>query len=328
MSHRKNRMNREEFYSATGKLDDNQLRRVLWTVYWRGNADLRERIEGEIAEPGGRRSARAPKPVPDGAELAREVADFVALARAGAYMAGSRRVSPRERTRWRFTFKRLASDSQQALAGENPDQAATALTALIDLACVTAEVDLFRSDDPMEAAGFVVSDAVAHLWASTRDRCGFDAFAGQAAPQLIRWESRFGWTRRGMGSVAAKETTLASVLHQMLRGGEMWARFAQHYVQALDDRPGSRRAGHLADDLAQWHLYLLNNLDDTPNGVLDQIAQHSSLVGVEQKFFAAQLALRRADVATARQLVTECLRTLPGHPQFRAFAAEVGADTM
>ena len=44
----------------------------------------------------------------------------------------------------------------------------------------------FRSEDPVEAARFVVSDATALLWETMRDRHGFAAFARRAAPQLLR----------------------------------------------------------------------------------------------------------------------------------------------
>jgi hypothetical protein len=54
----------------------------------------------------------------------------------------------------------------------------------------------------MEAAGFVVSDAVALLWAELQAQYGFAGFAERAAPQLIRWESRYGWTRSGWGRVS------------------------------------------------------------------------------------------------------------------------------
>ena len=43
-----NRMNRDEFYAAMTPHDDVRLRKILWTVYWRGNAQLRERIEDEL----------------------------------------------------------------------------------------------------------------------------------------------------------------------------------------------------------------------------------------------------------------------------------------
>ena len=42
-----NRMNRDEFYAAMAAHDDARLRKVLWTLYWRGTAQLRERIVGE-----------------------------------------------------------------------------------------------------------------------------------------------------------------------------------------------------------------------------------------------------------------------------------------
>jgi hypothetical protein len=38
-----NRMNRDEFYAAMAPHDDERLRKVLWTLYWRGTAQLRER---------------------------------------------------------------------------------------------------------------------------------------------------------------------------------------------------------------------------------------------------------------------------------------------
>ncbi len=36
-----NRMNRDEFYAAIAPHDDARLRKVLWTLYWRGSAQLR-----------------------------------------------------------------------------------------------------------------------------------------------------------------------------------------------------------------------------------------------------------------------------------------------
>jgi hypothetical protein len=41
-------MNRDEFYAAIAAHDDARLRKILWTVYWRGNAQLRQRIEDEL----------------------------------------------------------------------------------------------------------------------------------------------------------------------------------------------------------------------------------------------------------------------------------------
>jgi hypothetical protein len=46
-----NRMNRDQFYAVMAPNDDARLRKVLWTLYWRGNAQLRERIEDELRSP-------------------------------------------------------------------------------------------------------------------------------------------------------------------------------------------------------------------------------------------------------------------------------------
>jgi hypothetical protein len=131
--------------------------------------------------------------------VSEEVGQFVALARSGAYLAGDRRVSPKERTRWRFTFRRLATDAQAALAGDDVDRAAAALELLIDLACESEGLEYFRSDDPMQAAGFVVSDAVATLWRAVRDRHGFATFVVRSGggPGLPR-------RRRVGGSLAGR----------------------------------------------------------------------------------------------------------------------------
>jgi uncharacterized protein YfiM (DUF2279 family) len=98
---------------------------------------VRERIEVELAGDGHARPPHLAKPPADPETVQDEVDDFVALARSGAYLGGDRRVSPRERSRWRFTFKRLAADAQDALRAEEAEPAASALEKLIDLACET-----------------------------------------------------------------------------------------------------------------------------------------------------------------------------------------------
>src|SRR6266511_1308696 len=199
------------YIGQLAKLDEQRLKKALWNLYWRGSAAMRERIEAEI-DPDQHGHSRHPSKEPaDPEQLLAEVRDFVALARSGAYMAGDRRVSPRERSRWRLTFKRLVGEAQDGLRAQDATAAATALEQLIDLACETRHYDYFHSEDPMEAAGFVASDAVALLWARLQAQHGFAGFARRAAPQLIRWESRHGWTRSGWGRVSQKETSLASV---------------------------------------------------------------------------------------------------------------------
>ena len=231
-----NRVNREQFFSAMSGHDDAQLRKALWNLYWRGTADVRRRIEAELA--GDIHPARKPEP-PDPAAVRDEVAEFVALARSGAYFAGDRRVSPKERTRWRFTFKRLTTAAEEALHASEPTPAITAVTQLIDLILDARGTYYFRSEDPVSAASFVVSDAAAAVWNATWRRHGFQRFAETAAPQLIRWESSHGWTRYGDGPVAAKETTLAVVLAGILTVPDAWEGFAEQYRKAL----GKRRVG-------------------------------------------------------------------------------------
>ncbi|MEQ0706132.1 hypothetical protein [Mycobacterium tuberculosis] len=155
------RMNREQFFRAASGLDEDRLRKALWNLYWRGTANMRERIEAELASAGRARPARKIKPPADPDIVGWEVDEFVSLARSGAYLGGDRRVSPRERSRWRFTFKRLAAEAQDALRAEDAEPAASALEQLIDLAREADGYDYFRSDDPVAGAGFVVSDVAA-----------------------------------------------------------------------------------------------------------------------------------------------------------------------
>ena len=272
-------MNREEFFAKLAPLDDGRLRKVLWNLYWRGPAAIRERVEGELdpVEHARRKQAAAAPPGPG--LVLDEVREFAELARAGAYLAGDRRVSPKERTRWRVTFRRLAAGAQAALRAPDPAPAEEALALIIDLACEMKGSQYFRSEDPVEAARFVVSDAAALLWETVRDRHGFSAFTRQSAPQLLRWESRYGWTTHGWGQVCEKETSLASVLARMLAAPDAWTTFADCYLAALDQAaradatappriyygswgPGDNgyRQRERARNLAEWHGLLLERL--------------------------------------------------------------------
>jgi hypothetical protein len=340
-------MNREEFFAKLSPLDEDRLRKVLWNLYWRGPAPLRERIEGELdpAEQDRRKRAAAQPADPDW--VLYEVREFAELARAGAYIAGDRRVSPKERTRWRVTFRQLAADAESALRAEDAGPAEEALALIIDLACEMRNSGYFRSEDPVEAARFVVSDAVALLWESVRDRHGFPTFAERAMVQFLRWESRHGWTY-GWGKVHEKETSLACVLARMLRAPDAWTVVADRYLDALDQviraeaaAPKSRRilyGSHgsgdrdferswRTGDLAEWHGLLLDRLAGSEaEDRLDRLVRHSALGGPELTFLQARLARERGDLDGARKLVGDCLQKLPGHQGFVGFAAEVGAD--
>jgi hypothetical protein len=265
------------------------------------------------------------------------VQQFADLARGGAYMAGDRRVSPGQRTRWRSEFARLATDARTGLRAPEPDHAATALEKLIDLACETRHYDYFRSEDPMEAAKFVVSDAAALLWGHRRDRHGFQAFAAEAAPQLLRWESPYGWTRSGYGKISEKETTLAAVVSGMLTIPDNWTTFATYYLDALDHATGGDMRSRTwptgdfarkqrAADLAEWHAALIQRLADTEaEDLLDKLTNHPALAGPELDFIRARLAHQRGDLEAARALMTIALTELPGHGEMLTFAIGIDA---
>ncbi len=337
------RMNREEFFAKLSPLDEDGLRKVLWNVYWRGPAPLRARIEGELDPTEHDRRKRAAAQPADPDWVLYEVREFAELARAGAYIAGDRRVSPKERTRWRVTFRRLAADAQSALRAQDAGSAEEALALIIDLACEMRDRSYFRSEDPVEAARFVVSDAAAMLWESMQDRHGAQIVAERAAEQLIRWESRHGWTR-GWGQIHKKETPLARVLARMLRVPDLWTVIADRYLDALDQlaraeaaKPKSRRPWaypdadyvrrHRTGELAEWHELLLDRLAGSEaEDRLDRLVSHPALAGPELAFLRARLADQRGDLDGARKLVQDCLQDLPGHQGFASFAAKIGAD--
>ena len=39
------RLNRDQFFDKLAEMDEAGLKKALWTLYWRGSASLRERIE-------------------------------------------------------------------------------------------------------------------------------------------------------------------------------------------------------------------------------------------------------------------------------------------
>lgn len=201
-------------------------------------------------------------------------------------------------------------------------------------ACQTQAYDYFRSGDPVEAARFVVSDAATALWSTIRQNFGFAGFSERAASQLLRWESRYGWTRRGDGWVSQRETALAHVIAGMLPATDAWGEFADQYLRALDRATEGRHAvgarsetGQVrAEALSEWHALLLERLADGDyEDRLDILVQHPALAGPERTFLQARLVARRGDSDRARLLIRKCLTALPGHPEFWAFAEEVGA---
>ena len=127
-----------------------------------------------------------------------------------------------------------------ALQAADPGKAQQAVAEMVDLACEMKSYDCFHPDDPVEAARFVVSDAVAVLGESVLRQDGVPAVARRVPEQLIRWEADYGWTRRGDGQVPEKETALAVPLARLLTTPDMWRTFAESYLDALD---AARAAG-------------------------------------------------------------------------------------
>jgi uncharacterized protein YfiM (DUF2279 family) len=332
------RMNREQFYAATGSFSREQLQKALWTLYWRGTAAMRERIEAELASAGAATVRQRTAAAVDPQAVLAEVRQFVELARAGSYIAGDRRVRPKERTQWRFTFKRLVARSRDALRSGDGAAGAAAVEALIDLASDLRRYQYFRSEDAIEAAGIVVSDEIAVLWGRLLEREGLAAFCAAAMPQFIRWESQYGWTR-GYGKVAEKEVPLATVLERMLPVPDSWTVAADAYLTALDKHvpvkaAKSRHSWSIEDhthrerprSLALWHELLLDRFAGTgEEDRLDRLTTHPALDGPEMIYLRARLAHRRGDTGRAHTLMRECLDALPGHRDFLGFAAEIGA---
>lgn len=203
--------------------------------------------------------------------------------------------------------------------------------------------DYFHSDDPVEAAKFVVSEAVAALWESVLRHDGFAALAARAPEQLIRWEADYGWTRRGYGQVAEKETLLAVPLALLLTTPDMWRTFAEAYLESLEaagrvdpKRPRtvygtfdetSYRRKERPDDLATWHEMLLGRFAGNPEDeLLDRLAVSPALAGPELIFLRARIAERRSDFTQAAALVTRCLKEMPGRQEYLDFAVKVGAE--
>ena len=334
------RMDREEFFGKLARLDQERLRKALWNLYWRGSAGMRERIEAELDLDLQGRRQRPAKESMDPDWVLREVRDFVTLARSGAYMGGDRRVSRQERSRWRLTFQRLVADAREALLSqEGVPTGAAAVEQLIDLAREAHDCNYFHSEDPVEAARFVLSDAVALLWSELLDEYGFAGFVERAAPQLIRWEARYGWTRNGLGAVAAKETSLAKVLAGMLRTPDMWIGFADGYLSALDlvarnDAAKPKRdwpdanwdRDRRTEALSEWHDMLFGKLVGYGGqDRLDRLTRHAGLGGPERTFLEARLAHQRGDIDGARRLIHQSLEKRPGHQLFLDFAVQIGA---
>lgn len=88
---------------------------------------------------------------------------------------------------------------------------------------------------------------------------GVDGLIERAIPQLAKWELAYGWTRRGEGWVAERETSLAQVLSQLLVAPESWSTAAERYLGAVETTSDRRRRAR-GTDLSEWHRMLVDHL--------------------------------------------------------------------
>ncbi len=334
------RLRKDAFYDKLAPFDRDGLKKLLWQLYWRGGRALQTRIV-DLLDP--ERPKRRKVELPDGDLLLDDVERFVALARSGAYMGGSREVSRQERSKWRVTFRRLLEESSRLLEHGLLEHAAPAMEALLSLANTAQSIMLFHSEDPVAAMRLVFSDRVRILWTAYLAHEGFPTFAERGAAQLVRWESAFGWTRYGEGWVAEREASLASTLADVLKGHDAWVAFADAYLAALDGlvptpdkqerkkrgvRQDDRRRRYAAEtrtrDLAEWNNLVLDRLHGSEDDHLDRLVQHPALMGPERTFLEARLAYLRGNLERARERISACLDTLPGHQGFLALAGELG----
>lgn len=323
------RMDRGEFFAKLDTFDEERLRKALWNLYWRGSGSMRERIEAEIdpvlAE---MRKCQSNPPV-DADDMLYRVQEFDGLARSGVYLGRSRRVSPSERTRWRFTFKQLVTKTQAVLCSEDFDVGVETMEILLDLARDTGENDYFRSEDPLEAAGFVVSEAAGFLWTRMRDAYGVRGLAERAPANLVRWESLHGWTRHGGGRVAKKETSLAGVLDGLVsRAPDVWLLLFDRYLEAL----GTAVAGGVArsdarwpwfsttrerrcSSLAEWHSLLLVRCDKGDCGPrFERLVKHEAFAGPSLMLLEARVAQAYGQMDRARRSIVKALKERPRDP--------------
>jgi len=186
------------------------------------------------------KARKLPEPVDPGF-LADDVNEFCELARSGAYLGGSRLVTPKQCSAWRTTFRRLLQEANTLLSQGDVEAGAEALEALLDIAVESSGFHYFRSEDPVAALNLVVSEQVEVLWRALLASAGLTGFARRATSQLVRWESPGGWTRYGE-KLVHREVPLAQVLDGLLPAGDAWVTLGRAYVELLDTLAAEARS--------------------------------------------------------------------------------------
>src|SRR2546425_13346534 len=78
-----NRMDRHRFHEELAPLGNEALKKVLWNLYWRGSAALRERVEAELAPAEAKKAVARPQLENDAAMGHREGVQVAELPPAG-----------------------------------------------------------------------------------------------------------------------------------------------------------------------------------------------------------------------------------------------------
>lgn len=129
------------------------------------------------------------------------------------------------------------------------------------------------------------------------------------------------------------------MLARLLTTPDLWRSFAESYVTALGLVRGKDASQQLryatsstpsywrderTDNLEEWHDMLIDRFAGAPEDeLLDRIANSPALAGPGRDFLRAKIAERRGDTDGAAALISTCLKALPGHRGYLAFAADL-----
>lgn len=183
----------------------------------------------------------------------------------------------------------VLQEANTLLAQGDVEAGAEALEALLDVAVESSGFHYFRSEDPVAALNLVVSEQVEVLWRALLASAGLTGLARRAPGQLVRWESRGGWTVHGE-KLVGREVPLAQVLDGLLPAGDAWVTFGRAYVDLLDSLAAESRSStkdkwtaksersQRAFRLSGWHRLLAKRLAGTEaEDMVPRIARHPAL---------------------------------------------------
>jgi hypothetical protein len=215
----RDRMDRDEFFKRLSRLDEERLEKTLWSLYRRGNAEVRQRIESQLE--------RGPAAPPFGDELhVAKRGERLELRRvsgatpplAGAtptlHLGTARRELPRQRRRWRLTVSRLGQDTEVALQDDGREDRADEPVLLLELARDSREYELL-ADGSVDAPSVVVSDELSLLWSRPGIGLHWAKLGRQAMPPPVRREPSDGSRQIGAGRPRNKAALFGAMWNRM-----------------------------------------------------------------------------------------------------------------